>query len=273
VIEEKIYLARIKREKPAQQKVGRRSERVEEIEEDVVVVEAEPQVVVAEPEVVEAASPKRRGGKKVLVLFVALLAVIVGVVGTKLVKQAQEQTEIRKASVYLDQSRKEEQSKEAAEQQSISESQSIEQSRSMEASLSESESESIAASESISASQSEEAARQSVDLRDVYRGDFSSITGKWENSEGRTVYVYSDGRIRMSDWNSSSSSRLYIGEYDSYNSATDVYTSNPVTKSGSSVSWTFILYGDYDNTGRLALVLADSWKQGSYDESDVYYKD
>jgi uncharacterized protein YxeA len=152
-------MARIKREREVAPKTGRRSdkdvdEQVAEMPEISVEEVAKPEL---EPEP-QKEKPWHLSTKGVITLFGILIVLILGVVGINYLKYQKEQTELRKASIYLDQSRKVEQSKEASKSQSIEQSQSISKSQSVEQSLevsrskSERESQSIEQSKSISQS-------------------------------------------------------------------------------------------------------------------------
>jgi hypothetical protein len=162
-----MHLARIKREQAPQPKAGRRSDK-EEVEDIVDEIEAHAEVsdetetpAESVPEGLPEQPVEKAKSRKVLIGFVALLIVIVAIVGTMLLKQAQEQTELRKASIYLDQSMKKESIKEASisksKSESASASESVSVSKSIVESVSESkkESESIETSKSVSASISE----------------------------------------------------------------------------------------------------------------------
>jgi epidermal growth factor receptor substrate 15 len=291
-------LARIRREKAPQPKIGRRSDKVEENEEEVLDEVVSDEAVVEELEessddvdvvnenskvVVTKESRWKFNSKQVLIAFIAILAIIIAIVGTKLIKQQQEQTELRKASIYLDQSRKAEKSKEESKKQSIADSQSIEKSKSIEASVSKSESESVSVSESrsvsesisisesesVSASKSAEKVKQDVDLEALMKGNLSSIAGTWINSEGRSFEIHEDGWIEFDD-ETGSSNKLYIGKYAGYSSSTGVYQSEPVTSDDSHVGWTFVVYKEYASTGQPTVLLADNYKHGNYDGTEYY---
>jgi hypothetical protein len=231
-------LARIKREHAPQPKIGRRSERVEDNEEEVL-----NEIVSDEADIEESAddveivtndseesiakeSPWKFNSKQVLTAFIAILAIIIAIVGAKLIRQEQEQTELRKASIYLDQSRKAEKSKEESKKQSIADSRSIEKSKSIEASVAKSQRESVSASESrsvaesisvsesqsISASKSveEEKAKADFNISEILVGDFSSAAGTWKNGSGDTLVIDTAGNIAMG----TSESGAYINPVD-----------------------------------------------------------